>query len=89
MNLGSGREISIGDLVKVIAGLTKRDVHIEEDHRRVRPDKSEVDRLLADSSQADKILGWKPRVGLEEGLSITIEWMRQNLTRYHSDKYAI
>ena len=76
INLGSGREISIGDLAKLIARLCGAENTIESDEQRVRPDKSEVERLLADSA-------------LEDGLAQTIEWMRQHLNRYRSDVYNI
>jgi len=89
INLGSGREISIGDLAKLIARLCGAENTIESDEQRVRPDKSEVERLLADSALARTLLGWVPEVSLEDGLAQTIEWMSQHLNRYRSDVYNI
>lgn len=89
INLGSGREISIGALAKLIAQLCGHEVTIETDSQRIRPEKSEVERLLADNTLAANLLGWKPGVTLEEGLMKTIEWMRQNAHRYRPDVYAI
>jgi NAD dependent epimerase/dehydratase len=89
INIGSGKEISMGDLAKLIARLMDRPIAIESDTERIRPKKSEVERLLADNTVASKLLGWKPRVSLEEGLTRTIEWIRQNRERYHSDVYAV
>jgi NAD dependent epimerase/dehydratase len=89
INLGSGREISIGDLAQLIARLCGKENTIEIDAQRVRPDKSEVERLLADNALAGTLLGWEPAVSLEDGLARTIEWMRGNLNRYRSNVYNI
>lgn len=89
VNVGSGHEISIGDLVQLIRGLVGRDVVIEADHSRLRPDASEVKRLLADNRKAKQLLGWIPRVSLEEGLKQTIDWIAQHLDLYQVERYAI
>lgn len=89
INLGSGREISIGDLAQTIARLVNRDVKVEPDEQRIRPTGSEVDRLLADNTLAQTILGWKPTVRLEEGLMLTIEWMRQHMNLYRPYDYVV
>jgi len=88
INLGSGREISIGEVAEMIGRLAGRPVNIESDARRLRPDKSEVERLLADNTLARTLLGWQPAVSLEEGLERTIAWMQQNLERYRPDVYV-
>lgn len=89
INLGSGREISIGDLAALIGKLVGCDVSIQADEARLRPEGSEVERLLADSSLAQQILGWQPKINLEEGLRLTIHWIRQHLDRYRPGTYAI
>ncbi len=89
VNLGSGREISIGDVARLIARLAGREITIETDAKRLRPDASEVERLLADNTLAGTLLGWKPRVGLEEGLERTIAWMREHLSRFRPGVYAV
>lgn len=89
LNLGSGREISIGDLVQLIARLTATQPVVETDAVRLRPRSSEVERLLADSTLATKILGWKPRVALEEGLQLTINWVRHHMDRYRTGVYVV
>jgi len=89
INIGSGNEISIGDLAKLIIGLIGCPVNIESDEQRMRPTDSEVQRLVADNTLARELLGWKPTVSLEEGLKRTIEWMKQHIRRYRSDVYAI
>lgn len=88
-NLGSGREISIEDLAALIARLIGRPVAVEVDERRVRPEGSEVDRLLADNSRALSVLGWKPSVSLEQGLEKTVDWVRGNLERYRAGEYVL
>jgi len=89
INLGSGREISIGDLAKLIIRLVGRSIEIESEEERVRPVASEVDRLLADNTLARTVLGWEPAISLEEGLERTIEWVQQHLGRYRPDVYAV
>ncbi len=89
MNLGSGQEISIGDLAAQIAQLIGCEINIECDDQRVRPANSEVERLLADNSLARSVLGWEPAVGLEAGLSQTIDWFRGHLAGYRADVYHV
>lgn len=89
INLGSGVEISIGDLTALIAKKTGQSIHIETEDKRLRPTGSEVDRLLADNRLAKELLGWSPAVDLEEGLSLTIDWIRENRERYRKDEYVV
>lgn len=89
INLGSGREIRIGDLAELIGRLTATAVHIESENVRIRPEKSEVERLLASNDKAKILLGWFPRVSLEEGLDRTIGWMRAHLDRYRPGVYIL
>jgi dTDP-glucose 4,6-dehydratase len=88
VNVGSGREIGIGDLARLIGRLAGREVVVEQEQRRLRPGASEVGRLLADNSLARRLLDWSPAVGLEEGLSATIEWFRHHVGRYKPGCYA-
>lgn len=83
-NLGSGREISIGELARLIARLMETSVEIEEDTDRVRPAGSEVERLIADNRLATSVLGWQPGVTLEDGLLATIAWCGQHADRYRN-----
>ncbi len=89
INLGSGREISIGDLVQLIAHLMDKSMRIENEEVRMRPAGSEVERLLADNRFARELLGWEPLVGLEDGLRRTIEWVQQNPERYRPNVYSV
>jgi dTDP-glucose 4,6-dehydratase len=89
INLGSGREISIGDLANLIAKLIGKPIKIETKGERLRPKGSEVERLMADNALAQKLLGWKPKVDLEEGLSRTIDWIKDNLEQFRGSAYII
>lgn len=91
VNIGSGQEISIGDLAYMIGRVMNKDITISEDSRRVRPAASEVERLLCDNSRADEWLNWKPSVRLEAGLKQTAEWFAEghNLSGYQFDRYHI
>jgi NAD dependent epimerase/dehydratase len=89
INLGTGSEISIGDLAKTILKTMGKDVPVVCEDQRVRPENSEVERLCADNRKAREILAWESRFSLEEGLALTIEWMRENNEQYRSDAYVI
>jgi dTDP-glucose 4,6-dehydratase len=89
INLGSGHEIRIGELAQEIISLIGKPVEIVVDPIRLRPEKSEVQRLLSDNSKAKTVLGWEPQVTLTQGLEKTIEWIKQNLDRYQIGVYKI
>jgi len=88
-NIGSGREISIGELAQKIIDLLGRRVEIVQDEQRVRPEKSEVERLLCNADKAKALTGWEPKYTLEEGLKETIEWMENNMQYYKPDIYNV
>ena len=93
INIGSGFEISIKDLVKKIAKLMGKSVSVSKSLRRVRPKKSEVLRLCASTKKAKKLINWSPKFtgknGFNEGLKKTISWfsMRENLKIYKANIY--
>jgi NAD dependent epimerase/dehydratase len=89
INLGTGREISVGDLAQTIAGLLGSKVTVERDKTRMRPEGSEVERLLSDNGLAKSLLGWQPRVTLEDGLQKTIAWLREHKERYRPGVYVV
>lgn len=89
VNLGTGADISIGELAKKIAALIGRSINIESDAERTRPDSSEVDRLLADNTLARKLLGWQPGVSLDDGLRKTVDWIERNRSKFRSDIYQV
>jgi NAD dependent epimerase/dehydratase len=89
INLGTGREVSIGDLAAKILKMIGSDLPIVTEENRVRPEHSEVERLCADNTKARQLLDWQPRHSLEEGLEQTIEWLKGNRDRYRPGVYAI
>ncbi|MCY6958627.1 NAD-dependent 4,6-dehydratase LegB [Clostridium brassicae] len=89
INAGSNYEISIGDLVKKIIELTGRDVKIICDDERIRPEKSEVNRLWADNTKIKELTDWAPKYTLDEGLKETIEWVKNNLQYFKTDIYNV
>jgi dTDP-glucose 4,6-dehydratase len=89
VNIGTGEDVSIGELVKKIFGLTGREREIEVEDQRIRPEKSEVMQLLSDTRLAQTLFGWKPRYTLEEGLKETMEWYRGNLARFRVGSYPL
>lgn len=78
VNVGSGREISVGELVDLLMTISGRNARVVSEASRLRPAGSEVERLLCDNSRALEWTGWKPTVELEEGLAVTAEWVRAN-----------
>jgi len=91
VNIGSGAEISIGSLAKLLMELTGTEEKISSESIRKRPAKSEVERLVCDNRLIKEITGWKPETALREGLLNTIEWFKdkENLKRYKDDIYNI
>jgi NAD dependent epimerase/dehydratase len=89
VNLGTGREISIGDLARTILGSMGKELPIVTDDNRIRPERSEVDRLCADAGKARELLGWRPEYSLEMGLEQTISWIEQNSERFRVGVYAV
>jgi NAD dependent epimerase/dehydratase len=89
VNIGTGKDVSIGELVERILALTGRKRKIEVEDRRIRPEKSEVMQLLSDTRLAQKLFKWKPKYSFEEGLKETIAWYRKNLSRFRVGSYPL
>ena len=89
INLGYGEDIRIGDLAEEVIDLVGRPVRIVVDPDRLRPEKSEVLRLVSDNAKARRMLGWQPLVSLREGLQITIDWISENIHRFQPNKYQV
>lgn len=88
-NLGTGSEVRIGDLANEIISLIGKPVEISVDAARLRPQKSEVQRLLSDNRLARDRLGWQPIVSLRQGLKDTIAWIEQHPNLYRPGKYQV
>jgi NAD dependent epimerase/dehydratase len=86
VNIGSNYEISIGDTIDIIKKILDVDVQIITEEQRIRPQSSEVERLWSDNSKLYKLTQFKPQVGIEEGLRLTIEWFKCDSNR---EKYKV
>ena len=95
INLGTGYDVSILDLVKIISKEMSTKVEIITDKKRIRPKKSEIEKLKANNKKAKKVLGWRPKMfnrsGLIKGISRTIDWFskKENLKNYKPEIYNI
>jgi len=89
VNLGTGRDISIKELVEKILSQMRRGGEIKVEGRRIRPERSEVMQLIADTRLAKKFFKWIPRYTLEDGLRETIEWYEKNLSRFKVGSYPL
>jgi dTDP-glucose 4,6-dehydratase len=89
INLGTGTEVSIGGLAELIVQLAGREVPVSLDQERLRPPDSEVERLLASTDKAKRLLGWEAQVDLDEGLRRTIEWLTGSLDAYKTSIYNV
>ncbi len=93
INIGSGYEISINKLKQLISQILKKKISIKKVHERLRPKKSEVQRLLCNNKKAKNILKWRPKhfgkKGFEKGLKKTIKWFSEeaNLKKYKTNIY--
>jgi dTDP-glucose 4,6-dehydratase len=89
INLGNDNTIRIGDLAEKIFKLIGKTPKIVADPQRVRPGKSEVMKLWASNEKAKRMIGWEPRVSLDEGLKLTIEWISAHIDLYRPDQYTV
>jgi dTDP-glucose 4,6-dehydratase len=89
VNVGSGAEISIGDLARLIQSQMGTSWPVISDAVRERPAASEVERLCADASRAKAMLGWTPSRTLAEGLTETIAWIKEHRGRYRTGEYGV
>jgi dTDP-glucose 4,6-dehydratase len=88
VQLGTGRDVSVGDIVQTVGQLLEKELTVEQDPDRVRPENSEVMRLIASPRLAGELLGWTPRMELEDGLRATIEWIERSRERFR-EHYVI
>jgi UDP-glucose 4-epimerase len=91
LNAGSGVETSIGDVVKLIGEVLGVEPDVEREDERLRPDASEVMRLVADTTALRDATGWEPAVTLRDGLAGTVAWFSdsENLARYRTDRFIL
>lgn len=89
INIATQKEISIGELAQELINQINPKARIVSDEKRIRPEKSEVNRLLGSNEKIKKLTNWKPRYSLKEGLAETIEWFKRNIDKYKVDIYNI
>jgi NAD dependent epimerase/dehydratase len=95
INIGSSFEISVGDTANTIANVIGKEINIITEDQRLRPIKSEVERLFADNNKAKELMGWQPEYGgldgFKRGLQQTVEWFSnpKNLSNYKSNIYNL
>lgn len=87
VNIGSGEEWSIADTVRILCELAGREVEILTDDERIRPENSEVYRLIADNSKLSGLTDWRSRTSFREGLQLTLGWIQRNLHFFDPERY--
>ena len=86
---GQGEAVSVTELAQRCLEVIGSDARIVSLPERQRPEKSEVGLLLCDASKAQQLLGWTPRVSLDEGLCCTADYVRRHLEQYRTEDYVI
>ena len=89
INLGTGLEVTIAEVAERVLRLLDKELKVSLDEQRLRPPESEVERLIADTTKAKRLLDWEPHVDLDEGLRRTIEWMGGALGSYKTSLYNV
>ena len=89
LNIATGEEHSIGDLANELIAQINPEARVVCEEERLRPEKSEVNRLLGDSTRMRALTGWKPEYTFEQGLAETVDWIRQNLDSYKVGQYIL
>ena len=89
INIATQKEISIGELAEELIRQINPKAKIICDDQRVRPEKSEVERLLGSNEKIKKLTNWEPQYTFEEGIKETIEFFKENLDKYKADIYNL
>jgi NAD dependent epimerase/dehydratase len=89
LNVGSGRDVSVGEVVSMIGRIVGREIAVVEEAGRLRPTASEVLRLQADASAVRELTGWAPAVPLESGLVLTVDWLREQRSDLEAERYVV
>ena len=89
INIGSNKEISVREIFNQISSILGVKALVEEEDLRIRPKKSEVNRLVCNNEKIYKSTGWQPRTSLQEGLNKTINWFKTTNNSYNSTKYNV
>jgi NAD dependent epimerase/dehydratase len=89
INLGTGRGVTIAELVQVALKVLGLERQVVADEQRIRPEKSEVTALISENAKARRLLGWQPEYSLEQGIAALVPWYRANLSRYRANVYTV
>lgn len=89
INLGTGQTFSVGWFAEKILSLMGVEKAIKQDAQRMRPEKSEVLKLVSDNSLARELLGWRPKTSLEDGLRQAIDFVRAHRDLYETTRYVV
>jgi len=89
IQLGSGHDVSVGEIVEMVREIVSKALPVEVDTQRIRPENSEVQRLISSPALARELMGWQPHVSLADGLRRTRAWIDDNANRFRIDEYAI
>lgn len=88
INIGTGKGILISQMIKKVQKLIGGKLKVIKDEQRIRPNTSEVKKLVCDNKKAKKLLNWQPQTSFEDGLEQTIEWFKNNVGLYKTGKYS-
>ncbi|MBI3397446.1 SDR family NAD(P)-dependent oxidoreductase [Candidatus Woesebacteria bacterium] len=89
LNVGTGVGYSIGEIYDMLRKITGKRKNLETDEKRIRPEKSEVWKLICDNSKIKTMAGWVPKTKFEAGLKITVDWLTKNINKYRPEEYRI
>ncbi|MBP9855307.1 MAG: NAD-dependent 4,6-dehydratase LegB [Candidatus Omnitrophica bacterium] len=89
LNSGSGREVTIAEVLEIIQNITQSKVKVVTEQSRMRPKKSEVERLICSAEKLKQLTGWTPEVSLEAGLKKTCQWIKDNMNAFKTDIYNV
>jgi dTDP-glucose 4,6-dehydratase len=89
VNTGSGKGVTIGELAGMIIAQVNPKARIVSEKKRVRPENSEVMKLICDNRLARDLAGWEPKIQLDEGISMTVEWMKDHAGSYKTGMYTV
>ena len=89
LQLGTGDDLSVGDLIDAVGALMERKLEILQEQQRIRPEGSEVVRLISDPSRVRQLTGWSPETSLAEGLESTMRWIESEPGLYATESYVV
>lgn len=89
INLGTGYEVTIAELLETLIQISGKKIEVIEDSSRLRPERSEVQRLLSNNALAKELMGWQPKITLSEGLDATYRWVEEEISNYSYRDYVI